>query len=140
MITAIDSNVLVGLWNPDDRLNTIARVALDSAYARGHLLICGAVYSELLAGPTRTPEFIDVFLEDAEITVDWSSNETVWRTAGIAYGSYAALRRRRRTGEPRRILTDFYIGAHALAGGHRLLTLDDAIYRKAFPELNIVKT
>jgi len=30
------------------------------------------------------------------------------------------------------------IGAHALHRGHRLLTLDDRLYRAAFPGLRIV--
>ena len=37
----------------------------------------------------------------------------------------------------RRILADFVIGAHALANGCRLLTLDDRLYRSAFPTLAI---
>ena len=40
---------------------------------------------------------------------------------------------------PRRILADFLIGAHALEGGHTLLTLDDHLYRKAFPRLAVVR-
>lgn len=37
MSTAIDSNVLLALWNEDDTLNTQARSALDAALARGSL-------------------------------------------------------------------------------------------------------
>ena len=39
---------------------------------------------------------------------------------------------------PRRILADFLIGAHALRNGFPLLTLDDRIYRAAFPGLIVV--
>ena len=140
MITAIDSNVIVGFWNPDDALNTLARHALDAAYARGSLVICGAVYGELLAGPKRTEDFIDTFLSDAEIVVDWSGTETIWRTAGAAFQKYAARRRRQGSGDQRRILTDFYIGAHAQCNDYRLLTLDDSIYRAAFPKLLIFRS
>jgi predicted nucleic acid-binding protein len=31
------------------------------------------------------------------------------------------------------------IGAHAVEGGHRLLTLDDHLYRTAFPALTLVR-
>lgn len=38
----------------------------------------------------------------------------------------------------RRILADFLIGAHALVKGYTLLTLDEGMYRAAYPRLGIV--
>ena len=137
-MTAIDTNVLIGLLNSDDSLNAVARRILDAAFKRGSLCICGAVFGELLAAPGRTEEFIIGFLNDADITVDWSSSEAVWRTAGVAFQKYAARRRRQKTTQPRRILTDFYIGAHAVVNEYDLLTLDAKIYRASFPTLKIV--
>ena len=137
MISAVDTNVIVGLWDAEERDHLAALDLLDEAASRGGVVICGAVFGELLAGPGRTEEFINDFLEDAEVSVDWSSNETIWRTAGLAFQKYAARRRRQRADEARRILTDFYIGAHALENGYSLLTLDDGIYRVAFPKLRI---
>jgi hypothetical protein len=139
MITSIDSNVMVGLWNPDDALNHWSRKALDAAFVSGGLTVCGAVYGELIAGPHRGEKFVDEFLHGANIKVDWSSNETIWRIAGSAFQKYAARRPRARSGEARRILTDFYIGAHALENGYSLLTLDDGIYRAAFPKLSLFR-
>lgn len=138
-MTALDSNILVAFWNPDDSLNSMAREALETAASRGGLVICGAVYGELLAGPGRSGEFVDKFLDDTNIAVDWSSSETVWRAAGMAFQKYATRRRRQKRHQPRRILTDFYIGAHALSSGNSLLTLDDRIYKTAFPDLTIVR-
>jgi len=46
-------------------------------------------------------------------------------------------RRKQRDAGARRILVDFVIGAHALANGCRLLTLDDRLYRSSFPTLAI---
>ena len=48
MITALDTNVLVALWDRDDGLNSTAQAALDTAFARGKLVISGAVFAELL--------------------------------------------------------------------------------------------
>ena len=62
MITAVDTNVLVALWDRDDALNSAAQAALDTAFARGKLVISGAVFAELLALPRRTEAFIDEFL------------------------------------------------------------------------------
>ena len=138
MITALDSNVIIGLWNPDDSLNPVARKALDAVFASGSLCICGAVFGELLACPGRTEEFINGFLKDADITVDWTSNESIWRIAGQAFQDYARRRRKQKINGPRRILTDFYIGAHAVVNRYDLLTLDARIYRASFPTLTIV--
>ncbi len=139
MTTAIDTNVLVALWDKDDSLNSAAQAALDAAFAQGKLIISGAVFAELLAFPRRSETFVDEFLKDTGITVDWATDESVWRVAGRAFQNYARRRRRQKTSGPRRILADFVIGAHALQRGHRLLTLDDGIYRAAFPQLRIVR-
>ena len=66
-------------------------------------------------------------------------DESIWRTAGKSFQKYANRRRNQRAGQPRRVLADFLIGAHALEKGYSLLTLDEGIYRAAFPKLHIVK-
>lgn len=139
MITAIDTNVLVALWDRDDTLNLAAQAALDAAFARGKLVISGAVFAELLAFPRRTETFLDQFLKDTGVGVDWTTDEAVWRAAGKAFQRYANRRRKQSAGGPRRILADFLIGAHALEKSYSLLTLDTGIYRAAFPKLQIVK-
>ena len=139
MISAIDTNVLVALWDRDDTLNSTAQAALDTAFARGKLVISGAVYAELLALPRRTEAFLNQFLQDTEIAVDWTIDEIIWRTAAKSFQKYANRRRKQRAGQPRRILADFLIGAHALERGYSLLTLDQGIYRAAFPKLHIVR-
>ena len=139
MITAIDTNVLVALWDRDDKLNSAAQASLDAAFARGKLVISGAVFAELMVFPRRTETFLDKFLKDTEIAVDWSAAESIWRVAGRAFQKYAKRRQKQRAGRPRRILADFVIGAHALENGYSLLTLDDSTYRTAFPKLQIVK-
>jgi predicted nucleic acid-binding protein len=139
MTTAIDTNVLVALWDKDDALNSAAQAVLDAAFAQGKMVINGAVFAELLAFPRRSETFVDEFLIDTGITVDWTTDESIWRVAGRAFQNYARRRRRQKTSGPRRILADFLIGAHALQKGHSLLTLDDRMYRAAFPQLRIVK-
>ncbi|NJD67258.1 MAG: hypothetical protein C3F12_05725 [Candidatus Methylomirabilota bacterium] len=76
MTTAIDSNVLIALWNEDDSLNTSARSALDAALGRGSLVI---------AAPARSEAFLDSFCRETSIAVDWHLNEAVWRAAGRAF-------------------------------------------------------
>jgi predicted nucleic acid-binding protein len=137
MTTAIDSNILIALWNEDDTLNTLARSALDAAQRRGRLVIAAPVFAELLAAPSRQETFLDAFCRDTGISVDWELNETIWRLAGRAFRNYIARRRKQHDLGHRRILADFLIGAHALQNGFRLLTLDDHLYGAAFPHLAI---
>ncbi|SRR6266545_2214897 len=139
MITAIDTNIIVALWDQDDRLSQAAQSALDAALAHGGLTIAAPVFAELLACPGRDETFLDSFLSDTAITVDWDVEEPTWRIAGRAFQAYAARRRKQRDTGPRRILADFVIGAHALHKGYQLLTIDDRIYRAAFPHLRIVR-
>ena len=138
MITSIDTNILVALWDADEELGLAALEALDSAYARGGIVICGAVFAELMAFPKRTEGFLNKFFSDTQITVDWETNETVWKAAGRAFRTYSDSRRKQRPDGPRRILADFLIGAHAFENSYKLLTLDDRHYRAAFPKLEIL--
>jgi predicted nucleic acid-binding protein len=138
MTTAIDSNVLVALWNNDDTLNAAALAALESALERGGLVVAAPVFAELLASPLRDEAFVDAFFQETGIFVDWDLKESIWRAGGRVYRSYAVRRRKHRDAGPRRILADFLIGAHALQNGFPLLTLDDRFYWANFPRLAVV--
>jgi len=138
MTTAIDTNIFAALWDEDNTLNLTAQASLDAALGRGSLVISGSVFAELLACPGRNEEFLDSFLKETGIAVDWELEEPIWRAACRAFQSYAARRKRQRDVGPRRILTDFLIGAFASVRGYRLLTLDDHLYRAAFPGLRLV--
>jgi predicted nucleic acid-binding protein len=138
MTTAIDSNIFIAFWDANDALNSLAQSALTAAWNRGPLVVAAPVYAELLAFPGRSEAFLDSFLRETGIAVEWEMDETIWRTAGRAFQTYAARRRRRPGSGPRRILADFLIGAHAVRNGFRLLTLDSGLYQAAFPRLTIV--
>ena len=138
MTTAVDTNIIVALWDRDDTLSRAAQEALDSALGRGLLIVAGPVFAELLAFPSRSEAFLDSFFKDTGIRVDWNLAETVWRAAGRSFRAYAARRRKHRDSGPRRILADFLIGAHAVQNGYQLLTLDDRFYRLAFPDLRLI--
>jgi hypothetical protein len=139
MITSIDTNVLIALWDTKDALNIAAQNALDQVYDDGRLIVCGAVYAELLGPAGRTEDMIEEFLSDTGIEVEWETNEAIWRSAARAYQGYVKRRRRQKQPEPRRIITDFLIGAHAFINDHRLLTLDKRIYKASFSGLNVVQ-
>ena len=135
MTTALDTNVLVALWDANNSLHWAARKALEAAWGRGKLVISAVVHAELIAAPGRTEAFVDRFCEETGVQVEWELKERIWRAAGMAYQGYAARRRRQGETAPRRILADFLVGAHAWVSGYKLLTLDAGVYRASFPQL-----
>ena len=137
MTTALDTNVVVAYWGPDPSLNLAVQAALESAFGHGNVTVAAPVFAELIAAPGRTENFVNGFFEDTGIVVDWDLGEAIWRSASRAFRGYAERRRKHRDLSPRRILADFLIGAHAAAHGHRLLTLDERLYRAAFPTLTV---
>lgn len=137
MTTAIDTNVVIALWDKDPTLSLAAQNALEAAFNRGTLIAAAPVFAELIAAPGRSEAFVGSFFEDTGIGVDWELPGQIWRLAGRAFQTYAERRRKQRDTGARRILADFVIGAHAAANGCRLLTLDDRLYRSSFPTLSI---
>jgi predicted nucleic acid-binding protein len=138
MMISIDSNIIVALWWQADPLNSLATKALNQAHRQGKLLVSAPVYAELMGDPKRTEAGLNEFFRDTGILIDWTLEEKIWREAGRANRGY--IQRRRSSGGkfPRRILTDFLIGAHALVRGYSLLTLDRRLYAAAFPTLPII--
>lgn len=137
MTTALDTNVVVAYWGPDPSLNLAVQAALESAFAHGNVIVAAPVFAELVAGPGRSEQFVNGFFEDTGIAIDWNLSEAIWRSAGGAFRGYAERRRKHGESGARRILADFLIGAHAAAHGYRLLTMDERLYRAAFPTLKI---
>ena len=138
MTTAIDTNVIIALWDRDPAVSNPAQKALDDALLRGSLVLSGPVFAELMAAPGRTEGFLNKFCNDTGMNVEFDLDEEIWRAAGRAFQAYAARRRKQRDPGPRRILADFLIGAHAFQRGYRLLTLDDHLYQAAFSNLTVI--
>lgn len=136
MRTAVDSNVIAALWSREPTASRMATL-LREARAAGPLLVAAPVWAELHAAPGATAEFVARFLADTGIERDLGLDEDVWRHAAAAYAAYAERRRAAAGGEPKRLLVDLLVGAHAIARADRLLTLDAQRYRRAFPGLRI---
>jgi predicted nucleic acid-binding protein len=137
MRTAIDSNILSALWSKEPSASGIAR-SLGDAKAEGGLVVGAPVYAALLAYPKATESFVNNFLADTGIVVDFEFKEPVWIEAGRRFARYAKRRRRTARKGPRRLLADFIIGSHALAQADRLMTLDPQRYKQDFPELKLI--
>jgi predicted nucleic acid-binding protein len=137
MRTAIDSNVLSALWSKEAIALQVER-QLGDAKNEGGLVIGAPVYAEVLAHPKATETFVNDFLASTGIVVDFEFPKSVWVEAGRRFVRYATRRRRAGREEPKRLLTDFVIGSHALEQADRLLTLDPKRYQRDFPELRII--
>ena len=136
MRTALDTNVLSALWSDEPSARGIESV-LFKARSEGGLVICAPVYCELLAYPSATRQFVQEFLGETGILVDFLLDEEVWQRAADSFVTYAK-RRRSRGGSPKRMLVDFVVAAHALLRADRLMTLDASRYRQDFPKLHII--
>jgi len=137
MRTAIDTNVLSALWSKEPLASQVAR-NLGDARAEGGLVVGAPVYAELLAYPKATESFVNGFLADTGIVVDFEFQQPVWLEAGRRFARYAKRRRRSAHQRPKRLLADFIIGSHALAQADRFMTLDPKRYKRDFPELKLI--
>jgi predicted nucleic acid-binding protein len=135
--TALDTDILSALLSNETPAQNISN-RLSQAYSEGGLVICAAVHAELSAHPLAKPGFLDAFLEDVGVAVDFSLGEDVWRLAGRSFAAYAIRRRRSAGGTPRRLLVDFVVAAHAVLSADQLMTLDAASYEQYFPHLKII--
>ena len=136
MRTAIDTNIISALWSREKMAREVSRW-LEEAQRDGGLVIAAPVYVELLAHPQASEPFVNDFLADTGIAVDFELQRPSCLEAARRFASYA--NRRRESGEqsPKRLLVDFMIGSHALLCADRLLTLDPDRYRQDFPELKL---
>ena len=137
MRTALDTNVLSALWSGEPSARGIDS-ALFKARSQGGLVICAPVYCELLAHPSATRRFVQGFLDETGVFVDFLLDAQVWKRAADAFVAYAERRRRSQGGSPKRMLIDFVVAAHTLFSADRLMTLDGSRYHQDFPRLQIV--
>lgn len=137
MRTALDTNVISALWSTEPTAsNILSRLA--QAHAVGGLVICAPVYIELLAYPSASHDFVNEFISSTNIVIDFDLDEAIWRQAGQGFAAYAERRRRSAGGNPKRLISDFVIGAHAQLRADRLMTLDSSRYERDFPRLRMI--
>jgi predicted nucleic acid-binding protein len=131
MITALDTNVLLDILLPNEKLYDASAGALEKAAIEGSVVICEVVYAELCAH-FRTRRECDEFLLDTGIRI-----ESLGRAACFL-ASRTWLTYRLHGGKRSRILPDFLIGAHAQLHAARLLSRDRGFYRESFPSLTLM--
>lgn len=130
-MTFVDSNVLIDVLEDVPDWVDWSSAALADAATESTLTINSVVVGELAAGYESLGALL-AQIEELGILVEPLGNEPAF-VAGRRFATY------RRSGRDRSaILSDFLIGAHALALGMPLLTRDTRIYRKHFPDLELI--
>ena len=137
---AIDTSVLIDLLGDDARAE-VAENSLRQALARGPVVVCDVVLSEVVSGLANSgnggTELLGT-LEEAGITYSAIESGAAVR-AGEMQRRYKE--RRRRAGLPavgERKVPDFLIGAHALLQCTALITRDAGFARDYFKGLKVI--
>ena len=129
-ITLVDSNVLFDVLQRDPTWYDWSAKAVERAMSSGGVAINPVIYSEVSIGFERMEDFEEVLPPEA-----FQRLELPWEAAFLAGKCY--LRYKRKGGDRRSPLPDFYIGAHAVVSGLHLLTRDATRYRTYFPKLKV---
>jgi predicted nucleic acid-binding protein len=126
----VDSNVILDVATNDPVWADWSGEALRRAAEEAVLVINPLIYAEVSVGYERI-EQLEVALSDA-----FRRDPLPWEAAFLAGKCFAKYRKR--GGDRRSPLPDFYIGAHAAVSGFRLLTRDVARYRGTFPTVRLI--
>jgi len=131
MITAIDSNILIDIFNDDPNFFDPSSTALRKVLSNGAGVACEVVWSEVSTGFPTKESFIQAI---TSLGITFSAiNETTALLAGDNWRKY-----RSKGGKRDRITADFLIGAHAANQCDCLLTRDTRFYRTYYKKLKIL--
>lgn len=129
--TLVDSNVLIDVLTNDPLWGPWSSQNLAKCADEAPLILNALIYAEVSIGFDRIEE-----LETA-LPGDFFKREPLpYEAAFLAGKCFIAYRRR--GGDRKTPLPDFFIGAHAAVTGYRLLTRDAQRYRTYFPTLALI--
>lgn len=126
----VDSNVILDVLTEDPQWFEWSAQMLANYADQGDLVINPIIYAEIAIGFNQPEEVEAALLEDF-----FRRDPLPYAAAFLAGQSF--LEYRRRGGERRSPLPDFYIGAHAAVAAMPLLTRDVNRYRTYFPSVSL---
>lgn len=132
MITAVDTNVLIDILEPDPIHGKPSLDLLRRAMREGSVVACEVVWAEVATAYSESINEVLSGLSDIGIAF-LPMNETAAVKSPECWRIY-----RQKSGKSGRIVADFLIGGHAIIQCDRLLTRDRGFYRDYFEELTLL--
>ena len=129
--TVVDSSVILDILTQDHTWAPWSEDALAQARDTGTLVINPIIYAEISTSFDRIED-----LDDAIPATEFDREPLPYQAGFLAARAFLAYRKR--GGERRSPLPDFYIGAHAAIRSYQLLPRDAARYRTYFPTVTLI--
>jgi predicted nucleic acid-binding protein len=127
----VDSNVILDIVTEDKNWFSWSSETLAKCTDNHRLVINPIIYAEVSVGFERIED-----LEEILPVSFYRRDSLPWEAAYLAGKCF--LKYRKKGGEGRSPLPDFYIGSHAAVIGMTLLTRDPSRYRTYFPNLDLI--
>lgn len=127
----VDTNVFVDVIRQDPIWLNWSLRELSNAKSKQTLITNFVVYAELHSHNTAGPH-VDAFLNKLGVDIQDLTRPAA-QLAAMAFRTY-----RQRGGTKTGVLPDFFIGAHAMAEGFKLLTRDAGRYKTYFPKIKLI--
>ena len=132
MITAVDTNILIDILEPDPVFGRASAVVLKQALREGSVVVCDVVLAEVATVYGKKQEDLVQIIDQLNIVFSPHSKQAALQSA-LQWYQY-----RQKGGKKGRIAADFLIGGHALAQCDRLLTRDRGFFRDYFQDLKLL--
>ena len=129
MLTAVDTNVLIDILEPDPIHGPRSLELLKKAMAEGVVVACEVVWAEVATAYDADMTAVMQGLRHAGVGFSPMSEASAIKAAECW------IQFRKNAGSRKRIAADFLIGGHALTQCDRLLTRDRGFYREYFRPL-----